>query len=168
MAPASINSSSSRDLGASLPLSPRLYPILQAPLVQDSTVLSHTPLLDVQPRGRNQDKPVRDCVASCINHLGLGTRSIITSWCLTIGSGHRQFARQVGASCVTSCLYSLFFSWMANEPRPFPAGTTLRFGSFDFVATGDGYGTDILPSGANPDTPTPPFWHGRRPRRHAR
>ena len=34
--------SSSRDLGASLPLSPRLYPLLQAPPVQDSTVHSHT------------------------------------------------------------------------------------------------------------------------------
>ena len=79
----------SRDLGASLPLSPYLYPLLQAPPVQDSTVPSHTPLLDVRPRGRNQNKPVRYSVASCINHLGLGTRSIITSWCRTAGSGHR-------------------------------------------------------------------------------
>ena len=60
--------SSSRDLGASLPLSPRLYPLLQAPPVQDSTVHSHTPLLDVRPHGRNQDKPVRPCITSCINH----------------------------------------------------------------------------------------------------
>ena len=67
LALASIDSSSSRDLGASLPLSPRLYPLLQAPPVQDSTVPSHTPLLDVRPRGRNQDKPVRYCVAYCIN-----------------------------------------------------------------------------------------------------
>ena len=59
--------SSSRDLGASLPLSPHLYPLLQAPPVQDSTVLSHTPLLDVRPHGRNQDKPVCYCIASCIN-----------------------------------------------------------------------------------------------------
>ena len=58
--------------------------------MQDSTVLSHTPLLDVRPPGRNQDKLVRYCVASCINHLGRGTRSIITSWCRTTGSGHRQ------------------------------------------------------------------------------
>ena len=42
LALASINSSSSGDLGASLPLSPRLYPLLQAPPVQDSTVHSHT------------------------------------------------------------------------------------------------------------------------------
>ena len=55
------------DLGASLPLSPRLYPLLQAPPVQDSTMLSHTPLLDVRPHDRNQDKPMRYCVASCIN-----------------------------------------------------------------------------------------------------
>ena len=48
-------------------LSPRLYPLLQAPPVQDSTVLSHTPLLDVRPHGRNQNKPVRYCIASCIN-----------------------------------------------------------------------------------------------------
>ena len=39
---------------------------------------------------------MRDCVASCINHLGLGTHSIITSWCYAAGSGHRQLARQVG------------------------------------------------------------------------
>ena len=62
----SINSSSSRDLGASL-LSPRLYPLLQAPPVQDSTMLLHTPLLDVRPHDRNQDKPVHYCIASCIN-----------------------------------------------------------------------------------------------------
>jgi hypothetical protein len=43
LAPASIDFSSSRDLGASLPLSPRLYPILQAPPMQDNTVPSHTP-----------------------------------------------------------------------------------------------------------------------------
>src|SRR6185503_7504383 len=100
LALASINSSSSRDLGASLPLSPRLYPLLQAPPVQDSTVLSHTPLLDVRPHGRNQDKPMRDCVASCINHLGRGTRCIIISWVRTAGSGHRQLARQVGGLTV--------------------------------------------------------------------
>ena len=35
--------SSSRDLGASLPLSPRLYLLLQALRVQDNTVPSHTP-----------------------------------------------------------------------------------------------------------------------------
>src|SRR6185503_4543330 len=67
LALASINSSSSRDLGASLPLSPRLYPLLQTPPVQDSTVLSHTPLLDVRPHSRNQDKPVCYCIVSCIN-----------------------------------------------------------------------------------------------------
>jgi hypothetical protein len=92
LALASINFSSSRDLGDSLPFSPRLYPLLQEPPVQDSTVHSHTPLLDVRPRGWNQDKSVRYCVAFCINHLGLGTCSIITSWCRTIGSGHRHFS----------------------------------------------------------------------------
>ena len=35
--------------------------------MQDSTVLSHVPLLDVRPHGRNQDKPVCYCVVSCIN-----------------------------------------------------------------------------------------------------
>src|SRR6185295_1195462 len=66
-------------MGASLPLSPCLYTLLQAPLVQDNTVPSHTPLLDVRPRGRNQDKPVRYCVASCINIWDEKKRSI-TSW----------------------------------------------------------------------------------------
>ena len=82
--------SPSRDLGASLPLSPRLYPLLQAPrckIIQ----CTRTPLLDVWPRGRNQNKPLRYCVTSCINHLGLGTRSIITSWCQVARFGHRQF-----------------------------------------------------------------------------
>ena len=79
LALASINFSSSRDLGASLPLSPRLYPLLQAPPVQDNTMPSHTPLLDVRPRGRNLDKPVRYCVASCINIWDEETHSI-TSW----------------------------------------------------------------------------------------
>ena len=73
---ATLNPSSSRDLGASLPLSPRLYPLLQALRVQDNTVPSHTPLLDVRPRGRNQDKPVRYCVASCINIWDEETHSI--------------------------------------------------------------------------------------------
>ena len=51
-------------------------PLLQAPPVQDNTVPSHTPLLDVRPRGRNQDKSVRYCVASCINIWDEETRSI--------------------------------------------------------------------------------------------
>ena len=72
-------------------------PLLQAPPVQDNTVPSHTPLLDVRPRGRNQDKPVCYCVASCINIWDEETRSI-TSWVRTTGSGHRQLARQVGAA----------------------------------------------------------------------
>jgi len=50
---------------------------------------------------------------------------------------------------------------------PLPAGYVIWFGSLDFVATDGGHGTDILPSGANPDTPTPPSRRGRRPRRHA-
>src|SRR6185503_17697383 len=37
------------------------------------------PLLDVRPRGRNQDKPVRYRVAFCINIWDEETRSI-TSW----------------------------------------------------------------------------------------
>ena len=45
---------------------------------------------------------------------------------------------------------------MADEPRPLPAGTVLRFGSLDFVATGNGYDMELLPAGANPDASTPP------------
>ena len=45
---------------------------------------------------------------------------------------------------------------MADEPRPLPAGTVFRFGSLDFVATGNGYDMELLPAEANPDTPTPP------------
>ena len=43
---------------------------------------------------------------------------------------------------------------MADEPRPLPAGTVLRFGSLDFVATGNGYDMELLPAEANPDTST--------------
>ena len=48
-------------------------------------------MLDVRPRGRNQDKPVRYCVASCINIWDEETRSSITSWVRTAGSGHRHY-----------------------------------------------------------------------------
>ena len=55
-APASLfvmfNPSSSRDLGASLPLSPRLYPLLRALRVQDNTVPSHNPFA-----GRTAPRP---------------------------------------------------------------------------------------------------------------
>jgi hypothetical protein len=56
---------------------------------------------------------------------------------------------------VTFVLFSLV-PWMADEPRPLLAGIVLRFGSFDFVATGNGYDMELLPAEANPDTPTPP------------
>ena len=45
---------------------------------------------------------------------------------------------------------------MADEPRLLPAGTALRFGSLDFVVTGNGYDMELLPAKANPDTSTPP------------
>ena len=45
---------------------------------------------------------------------------------------------------------------MADEPHLLPADTVLRFGSLDFVATGNGYDTELLSAGSNPDTPTPP------------
>ena len=48
----STDSTLSRDLGASLPLSPRLYPLLQALRVQDNTVPSHTPFA-----GRTAPRP---------------------------------------------------------------------------------------------------------------
>ena len=51
---------------------------------------------------------------------------------------------------------------MAAEPHPLPAGTVLRFGSLDFVATGNGYDMELLPAEANIDTPTPPARRNRR------
>ena len=51
---------------------------------------------------------------------------------------------------------------MADEPRPLPAGTVLWFGSLDFVATGNGYDMELLPTGANTDTSAPPPQHRRR------
>ena len=49
---ATFNPSSSKDLGAFLPLSPRLYPLLQALRVQDNTVHSHIPFA-----GRTAQQP---------------------------------------------------------------------------------------------------------------
>ena len=45
---------------------------------------------------------------------------------------------------------------MADEPRLLPAGTVLRFGNLDLVATGNGYDMELLPADTNPDTLTPP------------
>ena len=50
---------------------------------------------------------------------------------------------------------------MANEPRPLPAGTVLRFGSLDFVTTDNGYDMELLPAEANPDIPALPPQHRR-------
>ena len=45
---------------------------------------------------------------------------------------------------------------MADEPHPLPADMVLRFGSLDFVTTNNGYNMELLPVGANIDTPAPP------------
>jgi len=76
---ATFSPSSSRDLEAFLPLSPCLYPyykhigckIIQCPRTP--------PLLDVRPRGRNQDKP---CVTMLSLASSSGTRkhAAFTSW----------------------------------------------------------------------------------------
>jgi hypothetical protein len=58
-------------------------------------------------------------------------------------------------------LFSLVF-WMADEPRSLPADTVLRFGSLDFIATGNGYDMELLPAEANPDAPVPPAQCNRR------
>jgi len=65
------------------------------------------------------------------------------------------------------CAFSLV-SWMADEPRPVPAGTVLRFGSLDFVATGNSFDMELLPPEANPDTLTPPTRRNRRSGQRAR
>ena len=57
---------------------------------------------------------------------------------------------------------------MADEPRLLPAGTVLRFGSLDFVATGSGYDMELLPAVANPNVPTPLARRNRRSGQRAR
>ena len=56
---------------------------------------------------------------------------------------------------------------MADGSYMLPAGTVLRFGSLEFIATGNGYNMDLLPPRANPDTPTPPPQRRRRSGQHA-
>ena len=57
---------------------------------------TRTPLLDVRPRGQNQDKSMRYCVASCINIWGEETRSI-TSW-----DPDRRVRTPTNMSCISS------------------------------------------------------------------
>ena len=73
------DSSSSRDLGASLPLSPRLYPYYKHSGCKIIQCPRTPPLLDVRPRGRNQDKP---CVTVLPLASSSGTRkhAAFTSW----------------------------------------------------------------------------------------
>ena len=85
------------------------------------------PLLDVRPRGRNQDKP---CYCDCLlhHHLGQGNTQHLLVGIRTPGLGHRQLARQVGARCVT---FSLSFpfdlqGWRA-DPTHAPWVFRIRF-----------------------------------------
>ena len=93
LALASINSSS-RDLGASLPFSPSLYPLLQAPPVQDSTVLSHTLCWTYGPTAGTR-------INSCVTVLPLAS----TIWdeenatSLLVGSGPPGQDTDKGADC---------------------------------------------------------------------
>ena len=57
---------------------------------------------------------------------------------------------------------------MADEPRPLPAGTVFRFGSLDFVTTGNYYDMELLSAGANTDTLAPPALRNRRSGQPAR
>ena len=57
---------------------------------------------------------------------------------------------------------------MADGPRLLPVGTVLRFGSLEFIATGNSYDMELLPAGANPDTPTPLPRRRRRSGQRAR
>ena len=70
--------------------------------------------------------------------------------------------RQVGVALRDILSLFSLFSWMANEQRPFPAGIVLRFGSLDFVATGNGFNMELLLAEANLDTPTSPTRRNRR------
>jgi len=54
------------------------------------------PLLDVRPRGRNQDKRVLCCLLH--HHLGRGNTQHLLVGIQAPGSGHRQLARQVGGA----------------------------------------------------------------------
>ena len=63
---ATFNPSSSRDLGAFLPLSPRLYPYYKHIGCKIIQCLHTPPMLDVRSRSRNQDK-------SCVTVLSLAS-----------------------------------------------------------------------------------------------
>ena len=98
---------------------------------------------------------MRSCVTSCINHPGIEITQHFTSWCRTAGSGHRQLARQVGVALRDILSSFSLVSWMADEPRPLPVGTVLRFGSLNFVVTDNGYDMELLPAGANTGSTAP-------------
>jgi len=57
---------------------------------------------------------------------------------------------------------------MADGTRLLPTGTVLRFGSLEFIATGNGYDMELLPPGADPYTPAPPPQRRRRSGQRAR
>ena len=99
--------------------------------MQDSTVLSHTPLLNVRTHGRNQDKPVHYCVASCINIwdeeratsslVGSGSPGQDTDNFLVENESKSTMAELMHKLC------SLFF-W-EEKPLPFPALGRLFYSS---------------------------------------
>jgi len=90
---ATFNPSSSRDLGAFLPLSPRLYPLLQALRVQDNTVPSHTPFAGRTAAGTRINRALLCCLLH--HHLGRGNTQYLLVGIRPPGSGRRQLPFQI-------------------------------------------------------------------------
>ena len=93
------------------------------------------PLLDVRPRGRNQDKP---CVTVLSLASSSGTRkhATFTRWDPAPGSGHRLLACQVGRRYVTfflSCSHLIFRDGEQIQPIPYGCFGSAPSGICDLV-----------------------------------
>ena len=104
---ATFNPSSSRDLGAFLPLSPRLYPLLEAPWVQDNTVPSQTRGARSSPTyGPVAGTRINRALLCCLLHHHLGRENTLhlLVGIRAPGSGHRHIDSKICKTAKVSCI----------------------------------------------------------------
>ncbi|KAF8728904.1 hypothetical protein HU200_018200 [Digitaria exilis] len=130
--------------------------LLVLPYYEQHETRCYAPLLDVRPRGQNQDKPLRPEFTTLISPSERVVGSAITSR---------------GLRCATSASFPMgdfdHRRFPERSSDPFPAGYEIWFGSLQFHATGNGYLMRILskePSN-HPEAPQPPAAAPRQRRR---